>query len=125
MFVKKKLSTKLHRVPFRVQYEKILSLEIFYTHAVADKYQVCPDAPYDGFTEAERNAVHARWAKTKIRCGFDGRVAYSEFLAKKVAKVFPDIVPPSLWKNFDSTSKPSTRHCLVVKVFLHCSMFIL
>ena len=40
MFVKKKLSTKLHRVPFRVQYEKILSLEIFYTHAVADKYQV-------------------------------------------------------------------------------------
>ena len=27
--------------PFRVQYEKILSLESFYTHAVADKYQVC------------------------------------------------------------------------------------
>ena len=82
-----------------------------------------PDAPYDGFTEAERNAVHARWAKTKIRCGFDGRVAYSEFLAKKVAKVFPDIVPPSLWKNFDSTSEPSTRHCLVVKVLLHCSYY--
>ena len=83
-----------------------------------------PDQPYRGFGEAERAAVRARWAKTKIRCGFDGRVAYSEFLAKKVAKVFPDIVPASLWKNFESTTEPSTRHCLVVEVGQHRFFYI-
>eukprot|EP00978_Attheya_sp_CCMP212_P011825 scaffold29367_cov53-Attheya_sp.AAC.1 len=56
-----------------------------------------------------------RWSHTKITCEFDGSVEYSEFLAKKVAKVFPDLVPESVWKNLSSTSEPSTRHALVVR----------
>ena len=56
-----------------------------------------------------------RWSKTKITCAFDGKVEYSEFLAKKVAKVFPDLVPEEVWKNLKSTSLPSTRHALVVE----------
>jgi hypothetical protein len=65
---------------------------------------------------ADLEARVERWAHTKIRCSFDGRVPYSEFLAKKVAKVFPDIVPRELWQNFESTSEPSTRHVLTVPV---------
>ena len=66
--------------------------------------------------EGEHAATQERWAHTKIRCAFDGRVPYSEFLAKKVAKVFPDIIPRSLWRNIESTSAPSTRHALTVPV---------
>lgn len=62
-----------------------------------------------------------RWSNTKIACSFDVEeagtgVEYSEFLAKKVAKVFPDLIPQSLWKTLSSTSAPSTRHALTVKV---------
>lgn len=56
-----------------------------------------------------------RWTNTKITCEFNGQVEYSEFLAKKVAKVFPDLVPEEVWKSLRSTSEPSTRHALVVK----------
>ena len=40
------LSVKLHRVQefFHVHYEKFPSIEIFYTHVVADKYEVCSQA---------------------------------------------------------------------------------
>ena len=57
-----------------------------------------------------------RWARTKITCDFDGRVQYSDLLAKKVAKVFPDLVPPRLLASLDSTSAPSTRHTVIVRV---------
>ena len=39
---------------------------------------------------------------------------YQEFLAKKVAKVFPALVPETYYKSLTSTSAPSTRHALVV-----------
>ena len=41
----------------------------------------------------QASAVKRRWDGTKIMCEFDRSVEYSEFLAKKVSKVFPDLVP--------------------------------
>ena len=59
--------------------------------------------------------VHERWSRTKLTAhGFDGTVEYSEFLSKKVAKVFPSLIPPSTWRNLRSTTLPSTRHAVVV-----------
>jgi isopenicillin N synthase-like dioxygenase/HD superfamily phosphodiesterase len=63
---------------------------------------------------AKRNPP-PRWENTKITGDLDGSVAYSEFLAKKVAKVFPDLVPEDYWRSLASTSSPSTRHALVVE----------
>ena len=95
-----------------------LSLPFFYDPSWTSRMKTLP-MPAAGapqWSDAELEAIRERWARTKIRCKFDGRVAYSEFLAKKVAKVFPDVVPKSLWSNFDSTTAPSTRHVLVVPV---------
>ena len=60
--------------------------------------------------------VAKRWECSKIRCNFDGSVEYSEFLAKKVSKVFPDLVPKKLMQNLESTSSPSTRHHIVIEL---------
>mmetsp|Transcript_37275 Transcript_37275/g.88017 ORF Transcript_37275/g.88017 Transcript_37275/m.88017 type:complete len:516 (+) Transcript_37275:388-1935(+) len=89
-----------------------LSLPFFYDPAWEAKMQTLPikDArPWETEDRAKR------WENTKITCEFDGSVEYSEFLAKKVAKVFPDLVPESAWKQLKSTSEPSTRHALVVR----------
>lgn len=88
-----------------------LSLPFFYDPSWTAKMKTLPveDQKIDA-------KVLKRWENTKIRCKFDGTVAYSEFLAKKVAKVFPDLVPEPLWKNLSSTSEPSTRHAIVVNI---------
>ena len=89
-----------------------LSLPFFYDPAWNARMKTLPVSPItDPCEVAERDL---RWSQTKIRCTFDGQVQYSEFLAKKVAKVFPDVVPRTLWQNFESTSEPSSRHTLVV-----------
>ena len=95
-----------------------LSAPFFYDPSWNARMATLPLPEGDGWNPSaeERKAIRTRWERTKIRCKFDGRVAYSEFLAKKVAKVFPDVVPPSLWRNFASTSAPSTRHALTVPV---------
>ena len=91
-----------------------LSLPFFYDPSWSARMQTLPVPPLSG--TGEREARDQRWAATNIRCSFDGAHLYSEFLAKKVAKVFPDVVPPALWQNLESTAAPSTRHTLVVAV---------
>jgi isopenicillin N synthase-like dioxygenase len=89
-----------------------LSLPFFYDPSWTAKMKTLPIQDPDQYDTLEREE---RWSKTKIRCDFDGSIAYSEFLAKKVAKVFPDLIPEEHWKNLQSTSSPSTRHALVVE----------
>jgi isopenicillin N synthase-like dioxygenase len=88
-----------------------LSLPYFYDPAWDAKMKFLPIANASHYDTPERRE---RWSNTKITCDFDGSVPYSEFLAKKVAKVFPDLIPEEYWKSLKSTSEPSTRHALVV-----------
>lgn len=88
-----------------------LSLPFFYDPSWDAKMLALPIKNTDLYATLERED---RWARTKITCAFDGSVAYSEFLAKKVAKVFPDLVPEALWRRLPGTASPSTRHALVV-----------
>ncbi len=89
-----------------------LTLPFFYDPSWTAKMQRFPiDNPDEYDTPARQN----RWSQTNIACIFDGNVEYSEFLAKKVAKVFPELVPESCWINLKSTLQPSTLHALEVK----------
>ncbi len=90
-----------------------LSLPFFYDPAWTAKMQTFPTK--GAASASPSQTTLERWANTKITCEFDGTVEYSEFLAKKVAKVFPDLVPEECWKQLSSTSEPSTRHALVVR----------
>ena len=92
--------------------ESRISIPFFYDPGWTARMKQFPVEPQHD-TE---DAVKTRWEGTKIRCVFDGSVEYSEFLAKKVSKVFPDLVPQKLMENLDSTSSPSTRHHIVVEV---------
>ena len=85
-----------------------LRLPFFYDPAWTARMKTLPE----GGTPTEE--ARKRWSMTKITCEFDGSVEYSKFLAKKVAKVFPELVPENFWKNISSTSEPSARHALVV-----------
>ncbi len=89
-----------------------LSLPFFYDPSWTAKMQQLPLHDVHVYNTPQRQK---RWADTNIACIFDGNVEYSEFLAKKVAKVFPELVPESYWKNLKSTLQPSTRHALEVK----------
>lgn len=89
-----------------------LGLPFFYDPSWTALMKTLPIENPERYKTPERDL---RWHNTKIRCEFDGSVQYAEFLAKKVAKVFPDLIPEHYWKNLKSTSQPSTRHLLVVK----------
>lgn len=91
-----------------------LSLPFFCDPAWDARMQTLPLPEEEELSSLDTPERALRWSRTKITCEFDGQVEYSEFLAKKVAKVFPDLVPESVWKNLKSTSEPSTRHALVV-----------
>ena len=101
-----------HRARNRSSTMPRLSLPFFYDPSWTAKMKMLPIKDAAQYDIPERTE---RWSKTKIRCNFDGKIAYSEFLAKKVAKVFPDLIPEEHWKNLQSTSSPSTRHALVVE----------
>lgn len=91
-----------------------ISIPFFYDPAWTARMKHFPVMP--NHDDDQASAVKRRWDGTKIRCEFDGSVEYSEFLAKKVSKVFPDLVPKKLMENLDSTSSPSTRHHIVIDV---------
>ena len=94
--------------------ESRISIPFFYDPAWTARMKYFPvETTHD---EEQAAAVKRRWDGTKIRCEFDGSVEYSEFLAKKVSKVFPDLVPKKLMENLESTSSPSTRHHIVIDV---------
>ena len=93
-----------------------LSIAFFYDPNWLARMQAFPLALPPGAGDDARESRDARWAATKITCAFDGRVEYCQFLAKKVAKVFPELVPPGMLASLDSTAAPSTRHTLVVRV---------
>ncbi|KAK3275430.1 hypothetical protein CYMTET_16441 [Cymbomonas tetramitiformis] len=96
-----------------------LSIPFFYDPGWNSRMTTLPMGDTGGFDfkyDSEIESRQERWAHTKIQCAFDGKVQYSEFLAKKVAKVFPDLVPKNLLRNLDSTSEPSTRHHITVPV---------
>lgn len=99
------LSSQTHR----------LSLPFFYGPAWDARLHTLPITKGDGVIPTT-NPPPERWAYAKIQYEFDGSVEYSQFLAKEVAKVFPDLVPEEYWKSLMSTSSPSTRHALVVEV---------
>ena len=94
-----------------------LSLPFFYDPAWTARMKALPIGPEEVKALATEERAE-RWKHTKITCSFDQEpfVEYSEFLAKKVAKVFPELVPEELWRTIRSTSEPSTRHALVVSV---------
>ena len=93
-----------------------LSIAFFYDPNWSARMQSFPLAPPPGAADDAGESREQRGAGTKITCDFDGRVEYSQFLAKKVAKVFPELVPSALLASLDSTAAPSTRHTLVVRV---------
>lgn len=96
------LSRNTHRLSLPFFYDPAWDARLL-TFPINDGDEVIPTKPPE------------RWAHTKIRCGFDGSMEYSQFLAKKVAKVFPDLVNEDYLKSLKSTSAPSTRHALVVE----------
>ena len=100
-----------HRVRNNSTTKPRLSLPFFYDPAWEARMKTLP---IEGEEWQVTEAVEKRWNQTKIRCSFDGKVEYSEFLCKKVAKVFPDLVPQEMWQSFESTTEPSSRHALVV-----------
>ncbi|KAJ3060684.1 hypothetical protein HK102_009403, partial [Quaeritorhiza haematococci] len=63
--------------------------------------------------EEELKEREERWSKTSI-VELEGE--YSMFLAKKVAKVFPDKVPASLLPSLKSTKGPSTRFAIPIPI---------
>ena len=71
--------------------ESRISIPFFYDPAWSSRMKHFPVEPKWNAEEAA--SIEKRWEGTKIRCQFDGTVEYSEFLAKKVSKVFPDLVP--------------------------------
>lgn len=93
-----------------------LSIPFFYDPNWSARMRALPLSPLDGACDDHDQSCEQRWSQIKISCAFDGRVEYSEFLAKKVAKVFPDLVPKQLLASLDSTTAPSTRHAIVVRV---------
>lgn len=93
-----------------------LSVAFFYDPNWTARMQAFPLALPPGAGDDAQESREQRWAGTKITCAFDGRVEYCEFLAKKVAKVFPELVPSCMLATLDSTAAPSTRHTLVVPV---------
>ncbi|CAB9513633.1 Probable iron/ascorbate oxidoreductase DDB_G0283291 [Seminavis robusta] len=107
-----KFISPFHRARNLSSTEQRLSLPFFYDPSWTAKMTALPLPDTQNDTQQR---VQERWAKTKIRCQFDGSVEYSEFLAKKVANVFPDLIPEAHWKHLQSTSEPSTRHVLVVE----------
>ena len=100
-----------------------LSLPFFYDPSWNTKMVQLP-LPEALLTKLDTPQRAKRWARTKITCEFppllaNGQtppiaVGYNQFLAKKLAKVFPALVPEELYKSIKSTSEPSTRHALVV-----------
>ncbi|KAL7563299.1 hypothetical protein ACA910_016659 [Epithemia clementina (nom. ined.)] len=118
-----RLVSTYHRVTNPSYTKARLSLPFFYDPSWDARMETLPlpelmamasddDDPYDAPERAHR------WSRTKITCSFNQKpgVQYSEFLAKKVAKVFPSLIPESTWKSLSSTSEPSTRHALVVQI---------
>lgn len=103
----------LHRAR-NIGNESRISIPFFYDPGWTARMKHFPVEPNHSIEEAA--SIKKRWDATKIRCNFDGSVEYSELLAKKVAKVFPDLVPQKLMENLDSTSSPSTRHAIVIDV---------
>mmetsp|Transcript_23858 Transcript_23858/g.28832 ORF Transcript_23858/g.28832 Transcript_23858/m.28832 type:complete len:713 (-) Transcript_23858:185-2323(-) len=89
-----------------------LSIPFFYDPNWNARMQILPVKPDPTDTTREE-----RWSNTKIRDhAFAMNVEYNQFLAKKVSKVFPDLVPKKYLASLDSTSAPSTRHHIVVHV---------
>ncbi|GAB5367722.1 hypothetical protein AAMO2058_001255400 [Amorphochlora amoebiformis] len=109
--------SRFHRVLNTSTSKSRLSIPFFYDPSWNAMMKAFPlDTPNEEEVNDAKMTKVERWSKTKITCDFDGRIGYSEFLSKKVAKVFPDLVPKELLKNLGSTSEPSTRHHIVVEV---------
>jgi uncharacterized protein len=101
-----------HRTRHRSSPNDRLSLPFLYYPAWDARLQTLP------LPEAEitkKNPRPARWKSIDLTLDLDGSVAYSEFLAKIVANVFPDIVPEEYWNSLQSTSALSTQPALEVQ----------
>ena len=126
-----RLVSAYHRVINPSTTKTRLSLPFFYDPSWTARMEILPLSDLTSCTATEKSNSNnnrnkdvydtperaLRWSMTKITCSFDQSpgVEYSEFLSKKVAKVFPSIIPESAWRNLRSTSEPSTRHALVVE----------
>ena len=93
-----------------------LSIPFFYDPNWSARMRALPIVPPDGACDDHDESREQRWSRTKISCAFDGSVEYSAFLAKKVAKVFPDLVPKQVLASLESTTAPSTRHAIVIRL---------
>eukprot|EP00469_Lotharella_globosa_P002085 CAMPEP_0167793488 /NCGR_PEP_ID=MMETSP0111_2-20121227/13220_1 /TAXON_ID=91324 /ORGANISM="Lotharella globosa, Strain CCCM811" /LENGTH=400 /DNA_ID=CAMNT_0007686675 /DNA_START=26 /DNA_END=1228 /DNA_ORIENTATION=- len=108
--------SRFHRAMNHSSKHPRMSMPFFYDPSWEAKMMTLPILSTTVPTDETTESRNARWGKTKITCDFDGKVRYKEFLAKKVANVFPDLVPKELLVNLKSTSAPSTRHAIAVPV---------
>lgn len=90
-----------------------ISIPFFFDPSWNAQMKILPLHHLSPLTEQENQDAQKRWDNTTI-VKFEGE--YSSFLAKKVSKIFSDVIPESAAANLTSTKGPSSRFAIKIPV---------
>jgi len=90
-----------------------ISIPFFFDPSWNAQMNILPLQHLPPLTEQEKQDAQKRWDNTTI-VKFEGE--YSSFLAKKVSKIFADVIPESAANSLTSTKGPSSRFAIKIPI---------